>query len=508
MNRKIHFIKNVLWSWTEVGVSIFAALVLAPIIIRRLGDENFGLWTLTVSLVEYSWLLDFGLRGAVVKYVAHYRALQDNDKLNAVINSATLFSLLLAPVIIGIVILSAPWLAARFNVQQPELLARLIVLAVTAWALGTLGSSFSAALEGLQRFDYTSQAYILTTTARNLGVFVLLMLGFGVMEMAWLSLAVQGLLLALNFTFLKYAFPEHRMEPGSARRSTFRELMSYGVHGMTASLGQRILNQSTPLLIGGFLNARSAGYFAAPSKLLDYSVEAILRIGMVSNPNAADLLAKGRIEQLRSMAIDASRYSLTLYLPASLFLAAYGHELLSVWISADFAAKAAGVLPALLIGAALGTAAQYSSGSILFGIGKHRQYARALLAEGIVGVVLTILVLPGYGIVGAAWVRSVLMLLNRGFLTAWLLTRELRTPYRDFVASVYGPPLAAGAPVLVLLIWLKGLMPGSNWGQLIAAGLLGSMVYLVLAYRVCLRQEHQLAFRRAVAERIPLLQLS
>ncbi len=506
MNRKIHFIKNVLWSWAEVGVSIFAALVLAPIIIRRLGDENYGLWTLTISLVEYSWLLDFGLRGATIKYAAHYRATNDKEKLNSVINSATFFAAALVPVIIGIVILSAPWLAARFKVQQPEMFATLIVLAVASWALGTLGSAFSASLEGFQRFDYTSQAYILSAAARNLGVFTLLMLGFGVIEMAWLSMAVQGMLLFLNVWYLKRAFPEHRLSVRAANKSTFRELMGHGVHGMTASLGQRILNQSTPLLIGGMVGAKGAGYFAAPSKLLDYSVEAILRIGMVSNPNAAQMMAQGRWAQLQSMAVDASRYSLSLYLPAPLFLAAYGNELLSVWISPEFAAKAAGVLPALLLGAALGTAAQYSSGSILFGMGKHRLHARALLAEGILGVALTIVVLPRYGIVGAAWVRSLLMLLNRGFGTAWFLSRELQMSYWSFLARVYRGPLMAAAPALAVLFWVKTMLPGTSWGQLIAAGVLGTVIYLMLAYRLCLREEHQIAFRRALADRLPLLQ--
>lgn len=506
MSRKLHFIKNVLWQWTEVGVSIFAALVLAPIIIRRLGDENYGLWSLTISLVEYSWLLDFGLRAATSRFTAHYSASGDRNKVNEVINSSMLFSMALAPMIIGIVILSAPWIAGRFNVQHPELFSMLIILAISSWALGTLGSSYSSALEGLQRFDYTSQTYILTTAARNLGVFVLLMLGYGVLQMAWLSFAVQVLLCFLNWMYLRKAFSDYRFSFTAASRGTLKELMGYGVHSFTASLGQRILNQSTPLLIGGILNAKAVGYFTAPSKLLDYSVEAISRIGMVSNPNAAEFVAKGKWEQLRNMSIDAARYSLALYLPATVFLAAYGHELLSVWISPDFAGKASGVLPALLVGAALATAAQYSSISILFGIGKHRTYSRILLLEALLNVGLTIWVLPRYGIVGAAWVKALLMLANRGLITAWLLAREIKTGYFDFLAHVYGPPLAVAAPVFAMLVALKQWLPGANWLQLIAAGVLGSAVYLVLAYKFCLRNEHQSALVKAIAGRIPILQ--
>ena len=40
------FIVNVLWNWSAVVVNVFTALILSPFIIRRLGDDNYGLWAL------------------------------------------------------------------------------------------------------------------------------------------------------------------------------------------------------------------------------------------------------------------------------------------------------------------------------------------------------------------------------------------------------------------------------------------------------------------------------
>jgi len=81
------FFINVLWSWTGVATSMISAFFLSRYIIRKLGDERYGIWVLAFGLVEYFWLLDFGFRSATVKYAGHYRALRQPDKINEVINT-------------------------------------------------------------------------------------------------------------------------------------------------------------------------------------------------------------------------------------------------------------------------------------------------------------------------------------------------------------------------------------------------------------------------------------
>src|SRR5918911_2593206 len=85
---KRRFIINVLWNWASVAVNIFSGLILSPFVIRRLGDENYGLWALTVSLAEYYWIMDLGFRSAAIKYSAHYRTLGENDRINEILNTA------------------------------------------------------------------------------------------------------------------------------------------------------------------------------------------------------------------------------------------------------------------------------------------------------------------------------------------------------------------------------------------------------------------------------------
>src|SRR5580658_915521 len=60
-----HFLHNVLWSWLAVIANLIIGFVLTPYVIRKLGSEGYGIWTLLFSLISYYGLLDLGMRSAV-----------------------------------------------------------------------------------------------------------------------------------------------------------------------------------------------------------------------------------------------------------------------------------------------------------------------------------------------------------------------------------------------------------------------------------------------------------
>jgi len=86
------FIFSLLWNWMGVGAGLFTGLLLSPYLIDKLGAEAYGLWTLSFAVVEYGTFLDLGFRSAMVKYVAHYFALNDTLSINRVINTGVVYA--------------------------------------------------------------------------------------------------------------------------------------------------------------------------------------------------------------------------------------------------------------------------------------------------------------------------------------------------------------------------------------------------------------------------------
>ena len=76
---------GVILSYVNNGVILLIGLVYTPIMIRFLGQSEYGLYSLIGSLVGYLSILDMGLGNAIVRYTARNRAIgnkQNEYQLN------------------------------------------------------------------------------------------------------------------------------------------------------------------------------------------------------------------------------------------------------------------------------------------------------------------------------------------------------------------------------------------------------------------------------------------
>src|SRR5882672_10468869 len=64
--------RNILSNWTCYVFSMALNFFVAPYVVRHLGNEQYGVWTIVLSLTGYLGLLDLGVRGAVTRYTARY----------------------------------------------------------------------------------------------------------------------------------------------------------------------------------------------------------------------------------------------------------------------------------------------------------------------------------------------------------------------------------------------------------------------------------------------------
>ena len=499
--------KNVLWSWTGVVASIFTGFWLSPYIIRKLGNEGYGVWALAFSFLEYYWLLDLGFRSATLKYSAHYRATGEDDKVNEVVNTGVAYSAMTAALLIFATLCLAGYADRFFQISAAyrTVFTTLIVMVGSAWAVGTVFSLLSGVVEGYQRFDLTSRVWILTTALRALGLLIVLALGYKLKAMAAVAITALAVGYAYNYRNLREVFPALHFSFSRVKLPMFRQMLGYGVHTSVATVAAQLLNQAGPLLVGHFLPTAFVGYFVLPVRLLSYSVDMVCKVGFVTGSNAAEMAARREYDAVYKMGLYVNRYCYALFAPLALALCLYGTELLRVWINPEFALHGGPIIRVIAVGTTLGIAAQFNSSSILYGLGKHPRYAYSLLIEAILSSAAIYVAIPRYGIVGAAWVTAVFMVLNRGLVTSWLFCQGVERGVGAYLRGVYLRPTLAGIPVFLGGWWIKvHWLPGKKWIEVLGGmGLLASTYYLV-AFFVCLEKEHQSIPWRWASERFRL----
>jgi len=494
---KKRYLTNIIWTWSAAGVNIVVAFLLAPYIIRKIGESDYGAWVLAMTLVEYYWVIDLGLRSATVKMSAEYRALGETSGLETLLSTAVLYSAAAGAALGTFTLLVAPRAGHLFSIEHPAFPALLMVVGIS-WSIGMVFNPFSAVTEGFQRFDIFSRIWIVTTLTRTLGTVVVLEKSRGILEMGWVLLASQLLMYGLTYAAYRRVVRGVRVSWRKSSWDMFKRMARYGVHTFTASVATRLLTQSMQPLIAYMLPVRFVTYYNVPVRILDYGMEGIGRVGQVTMPNASDLMARGRRDELLKLGVLANRYSLALFAPVAVYLSVYGYEVYSLWIRPSFAAESAYLLPMLLVGYTV-VAGQFNSASVLFGIGRHKWYARMLAAEAVAVLAAVAVVLPRWGLYGAVWVVVTGMVLSRGVGLCALASRELGIHPLRYAARIYGAVLGNSA-VAMALLWVlrRWWLPGRSWAEVIAAGVLMMAVYLPLTWWLCLAEEH----RDVIVERV------
>lgn len=489
------FVSNVFWSWIAVAVQLLPGLVVTPYLILKLGAERYGIWSLAFSLVGYYALVDLGFRSAAVRYAAHFRALGKNESVNELVNTLLVYFSLAAAALVGLTLLVWQRADRMFHVppEHHNEFAWLVLLAGLNLSAGVIGSLFSGCVEGFHRFDVSNHILVVSFGARSAGWFILLATGRGLIALgAWALLTNVALVLMFVWAFFRM-FPTLRLSPRWATMRMFRETAAYGSQTFLAGVSMRITEQITPLLIGHYRPIPDVGYYAFPLRLLQYGTDAVSRVGVVATPQSADMAARSELDKVGRLAVVTNRYCLILFMPVAMFLSVFGYELLAMWLhKPDFAANSAPLLPVMLLGFTFGQAAQFCSASVLFGLGAQRDYAFSLLAETVLNIALTILVLPSHGIMGAAVVSSTLMLITRGVIAPWLLCRQLKYHFVRYMYGILAQPLLLASPFwLVLIVVRRAGIGVRSMPQLAAIGIGVAMLYLAASYLTLVAPEHK-----------------
>src|SRR5579885_174576 len=121
----------------ELAVVIGANLLMAPFIVRALGNRMYGYWTLVGTFLGYYGLLDFGLTSAAARYVARASGRSDQEDLDRVISTSFFLVSRLGAAALAVTLASTA--ACPVFIKDPAdaaLMRKMILLLGAATAIG------------------------------------------------------------------------------------------------------------------------------------------------------------------------------------------------------------------------------------------------------------------------------------------------------------------------------------------------------------------------------------
>lgn len=499
MSRPKGYLVNIAWTWLGFVLSLVYGFVVFPKLMRYLGKETYGVWELAAGLVESLWLIDIGFRAATVKLSAEFHALDRNDDINRLINTALMFSVSAGALLGGAAWLGADGIAAYYSqtIQDPTF-PFLIRCVAISFAGGLIFNVFAAVLEGFHRFDLSTRCMIVRDLLRTGLTFGLIGAGYGLPEMGLILLFSYGLCYFLMWFYCRSVFPAMRLSPALASREMGSRVWAYVKQVAFAMMSDRVTNFAIPAGIGKMMAPEFIGYWGRLRRLPDYGGDIVGRVGLVTSPRTSGMFARGELAEIVSLTRYANRYCLTIWGCAAAYLFVYGAPFCRVWVTREFGDQAGVVLPYLAIAYTLWMG-QFVSASVLMGIARYKAYSTAVLIESVCEVAAVFAILPKYGLQGVAIVVSTGLALVRGLFLARCFAHEFKLPYAKWLGEVYALPLS-----LILAstggLWFlrERVVPGANWPQVLGVAVAFSIVYFAAALVIVVPAEH----RKVALERL------
>lgn len=456
------------------GGKLFAWLarfVLAIFVARLLGAENYGLYTVTLSVAAVtSALAVFGLDAAMIRFISVYVSRDDALRLRGSVQLGLGVPLILSSIAGSALVLLADRIAIDL-VGEPMLAPLLRIAALLVPGL-VLNSVLSAALQGFRRFGVSVMAEQFLQPASRGAVLV----GFALLGLSP-TLALVATLLSTVAATIVMGVALHRLVRvrGAAERPG-REILGFSLPVYFSNIVQTFSGNLQTLLLGALSSVASAGVFAIANQI--QLVGSLFHAAIVrsSMPLFAELHDSGQRAKLEHLYQTTSKWTFSLNMPFFLISITFPAALMSLF-GRDFEDGALALV--ILACGAIVNAGTGTSGAMLDMTGHTvMKLVNSSVSVGL-AIALSLVLIPRFGLEGAA-VAAVSSVTVVNILRVIEVARlEQVGPYN----TGYLKPIAAGAVAIAVAVALGHVALGSQ-SQAISAPI--GIGALLIAYGVVL----------------------
>ena len=378
------------------GIGAGLAFVLNVAIGRLLGAEGAGLYFLALSIVTIVTVLTrFGMDNSLLRFIASSVALDQWTRARGVYRLG-MRTVALASAAAGVLIVLAGPLIARLWMDKPDLGDVLQIM-----GLGTLGLAVMMAgaecLKGLKRIAPAVAVSSIIFPLVALALIWPLTERFGPAGAAGAYAAGVSIAALAGWLWWRYFTAAHAdQEP----EFVWAELWDSCRPLWLMSIITKAIMPWSPLLILGFFAASDdVGVYGAATRIAMLVTFLLISVNTVISPKFAELHAKGDIAALARL---ARRFALLITLvtsPLFLLLIVAGETVMTLF-GPEFA-RGGAALAILAMGQAV-NALTGSAGALLMMTGHERDIRNASIWAGLLAVTLSLVLIPLYGLIGAA----------------------------------------------------------------------------------------------------------
>ncbi len=411
-------------SYVQMALSIVIGIVYTPVMIRLLGQSEYGLYNVVSSTVSMLSLLSLGFNAGYVRYYTGYKRKDDKDSI-AKLNG--LFLLIFS--FIGIVALVCGiFLSNNLNyvfadgltAKEYEIAKVLMLLLTVNMAVSFPASVFTSIISANEQFIFLKLIGAIKTVVSPLVTLPLLLAGYGSIAMVTVTLSISLVVDSIHIFYvvrrLKQKFIFRNFEKGIIR--------SLGVYTFFIAINMvvdQVNNNIGKLMLGRYRGTAETAIYAVGYNLYQYYSMFSTSISGVFTPRIHSLVqsTKSDIDKqkkaLTALFTKVGRIQFSILSLIAMGVIFFGRPfILNFWVGEGY--EVSYIVAVVLILSSSIALIQNLGIEIQRAENNHQFRSVAYLIMACVNLGLSVVLCPKYGAAGSAIGTAISLIIANGFI--------------------------------------------------------------------------------------------
>lgn len=475
---------GVLLTYINIAIGFVVPLLYTPIMLRILGQEEYGLYGLSHSVINYLSLLSLGLGSAIVRYLMQCRTRGDEKSFNAMAGLFLLLYSIIAVSAFAIGIILTRFTGSLFGkgLVQSEIskMNVLLVIMSVGTAVSFISSVFTSFITCFERYFFLRILAIVNTLAVPLLNLVVLYLGMASVGLALVSVVLQCIVCAAYMFYSRRVLgiqPSFRNLPFGQLKSIFK----YSAFVFIGLIADMLYWATDKVLIGAMMGTVAVAVYNVGGTFQGILQNLSSAISNVFTPEVTRCVVEEKSMDVHSETLI--RIGRVQYLIVSLVLsgfAVFGRRFIDFWAGPGY--DEAYVVAMLTMVPLAVPLIQSIAFTVIKAQGTHQFRSLLYVVLAVANAVSTFLLIPVLGIVGAALCTCIVYVLGHGIIMNWFYYKKIGLDIPSFWKNIGKMSIVPGGMVLAGGWLVKHVLPMSSPWWFLAWVAAYTLVFSVLSW--------------------------
>lgn len=325
--------RNTLFGLAATICFMATRLITVPIVIRYLGLDGYGIWSIIMVTAAYMRVGSAGVKSAFQKYVAEATGSGDFERANRLISTGTAFMFVFSILGVTPVFIFSTSLAHAAGVPLKFLPSASDSISLLAFIIfiANIGAGFESIVTGAQRFDLVRKVNILCAIGEAGCIVLLLHLGKGLLEMSAVMAISELIYICYCIVISRRVVPQIRIAPKYISRSVVKEFLVFAGSYQLVNIQEVIYATIMPVAVLRLFGATEAGIYAVAARLVQACMMPQDSFLLPVLSGSSLVFASGSIEQMKLLVLKAFKTTFGLSVIPLGVICASGTTIIYAW---------------------------------------------------------------------------------------------------------------------------------------------------------------------------------